>query len=294
MTAASPQYSPSSQPVDVHPRSARAARRTGARLTPIDPQTAPRTYGPTGVSSGPRAARGIILYVGLDEAKAAAEGTNLTAIAQALQEQVRALAASAETQAIIALAPDGLGSDIDAVRAVANGSPAATGTPAGLHGPVRQRIPSRMAPPARREDLPTAGLGGAGPVPRRGFASITPPSSVPVRSHAQIDEHAPVRIDLPRREVHTNGELVNVTNKEFDLLATLVGNTGRTLSREDLIDALWTEGGDRPDSRTVDVHVRRLRRRLGPYASIVRTIRGSGYRFDVHPDVAIWQARASR
>ena len=70
MTAAAP------QPAPFHPRSARAARRTGARLTSIDPQSAPRTYGPSGVSADPRAARGIILYIGLDEAKAAAEGTN--------------------------------------------------------------------------------------------------------------------------------------------------------------------------------------------------------------------------
>lgn len=287
MTAAAP------QPADAHPRSARAARRTGARLTPIDPQTAPRTYGPTGVSAGPRAARGIILYVGLDEAKAAAEGTNLTEIAQALQQQVNHLATSAETQAIIALAPDGIGSDIDAVRAVANGSQAATGSPAGMHGPVRQRIPSRLSPPARREDLTAEPTHPSGPVPRRGFAGVTPPAPAPARSQAHVNEHAPVRIDLPRREIHADGEPVNVTNKEFDLLATLVANTGRTLSREDLIDALWTEAGERPDARTVDVHVRRLRRRLGSYASIVRTIRGAGYRFDEHPDVAIWQARAS-
>lgn len=287
MTAAAP------QPADAHPRSARAARRTGARLTPIDPQTAPRTYGPTGVSAGPRAARGIILYVGLDEAKAAAEGTNLTEIAQALQQQVNHLATSAETQAIIALAPDGIGSDIDAVRAVANGSQAATGSPAGMHGPVRQRIPSRLSPPARREDLTAEQTHPSGPVPRRGFAGVTPPAPAPARSQAHVNEHAPVRIDLPRREIHADGEPVNVTNKEFDLLATLVANTGRTLSREDLIDALWTEAGERPDARTVDVHVRRLRRRLGSYASIVRTIRGAGYRFDEHPDVAIWQARAS-
>jgi hypothetical protein len=178
---------------------------------------------------------------------------------------VNHLATSAETQAIIALAPDGIGSDIDAVRAVANGSQAATGSPAGMHGPVRQRIPSRLSPPARREDLSPDQLQTSGPVPRRGFAGITPPAAAPARSQAHVNEHA-----------------------------TLVGNTGRTLSREDLIDALWTESGERPDARTVDVHVRRLRRRLGSYASIVRTIRGAGYRFDEHPDVAIWQARASR
>ena len=283
MSAAAP------QPTPIHPRSARAARRTGARLTPIDPQTAPRTFGPSGVSAGPRAARGIVLYVGLDEAKAAAEGTNLTEIAQALKDQVTELAAAAETQAIIALAPDGLGSDIDAVRAVSNGSQAATGSPAGMHGPVRQRIPSRLSPPAHREDLPAPAHQGS-PAP---FTAVASPAKPAIRSKSHPNEHAPVRIDIPRREVHTDGALVTVTNKEFDLLATLVANTGRTLSREDLIDALWTEGGERPDVRTVDVHVRRLRRRLGGYSSIVRTIRGTGYRYDEHPDVAVWQARAS-
>jgi len=283
-----------SQPTPVHPRSARAARRTGARLTPIDPQTAPRTYGPSGVSAGPRAARGIVLYVGLDEAKAAAEGTNLTEIAQALKDHVTDLAAAAETQAIIALAPDGLGSDIDAVRAVSNGSPAATGSPAGMHGPVRQRIPSRLTPPTHREDLPAAPARPAAPAHPSSSLAAGAPAEPPIRSKAHPNEHAPVRIDIPRREVQTDGELVTVTNKEFDLLATLVANTGRTLSREDLIDALWTEGGERPDVRTVDVHVRRLRRRLGGYASIVRTIRGTGYRYDEHPDVAVWQARATR
>ena len=242
------------------------------------------------MSAGPRAARGIVLYVGLDEAKAAAEGTNLTEIAQALKDQVTELAAAAETQAIIALAPDGLGSDIDAVRAVSNGSQAATGSPAGMHGPVRQRIPSRLSPlrPTARHFPAPAHQGSPAP-----FTAVASPAKPAIRSKSHPNRLAPVRIDIPRREVHTDGALATVTNKEFDLLATLVANTGRTLSREDLIDALWTEGGERPDVRTVDVHVRRLRRRLGGYSSIVRTIRGTGYRDDEHPDVAVWQARAS-
>ncbi|WP_029090487.1 winged helix-turn-helix domain-containing protein [Brevibacterium album] len=321
MTAAAP------QPEAFHPRSARAARRTGARLTPVDPQSAPRTYGPAGVSSGPRAARGIVLYVGLDEAKAAAEGTNLAAIAQALKDQVSSLAGAAETQAIIALAPEGLGSDIDAVRAVAVGSQAATGSPAGLHGPVRQRIPSRVAPPATREQLDAragarteaartrtapgrraplreqqpagrqteGGLGGplasaaqSGPYAPEAHSGVhEPPYSYPAAD-------APLRIDIPRREVHIDGAQVPVTTKEFDLLATLVSHPGATLSREDLIDALWGTGEERPDARTVDVHIRRLRRRLGAHSAIVRTMRGAGYRYDEHPDVAVWQARASR
>ncbi|GAA2095887.1 MULTISPECIES: winged helix-turn-helix domain-containing protein [Brevibacterium] len=321
MTAAAP------QPEAIHPRSARAARRTGARLTPVDPQSAPRTYGPAGVHAGPRAARGIVLYVGLDEAKAAAEGTNLAAIAQALKDQVSSLSSAAETQAIIALAPEGLGSDIDAVRAVAVGSQAATGSPAGLHGPVRQRIPSRVAPPVTREQLEDARQSGAAEAGRtplssaphqRRPASAAAPSPHAAGGHlggaagtdtgfAPTEQHgvpgqqygypaadAPLSIDIPRREVHLRGSQVPVTTKEFDLLATLVSHSGVTLTREDLIDALWGTDGERPDARTVDVHIRRLRRRLGDHSSIIRTMRGAGYRYDEHPDVAVWQARASR
>lgn len=260
-----PTPSPVISPAEAaHPRSAAAIARKGARLTPVDPRTAPRTLGPAGVTPSPQAARGIILYIGLDESKAAADGTNLAAIAHALQEYAHELSTQAQTQAIIALAPHGLGSDLDAVRSVSVGSSAASGTPAGRHGPVRSRIPSRIRPPAAREDLRPA-------------------------VHA-----AGLRIDIPRREVHIDEELVTVTTKEFDLLATLVSRPGTTLSRDDLIEALWNGEADRPDERTVDVHVRRLRKRLGSYSSVVRTIRGTGYRFDEHPDVEVWKATASR
>lgn len=249
----------------VHPRSAAATRRQGARLTPVDPRSAPRTFGPAGVQPSQKAARGIVLYIGLDETKAAEDGTSLAAIAQALQEYARELASQADTQAVIALAPDGPGKDLDAVRAVAIGSPAATGDPAGRHGPVRSRIPARMHPPAASEDLAPVGA--------------------PARR---------LQIDIPRREVHVDGELAGLTTKEFDLLATLVSRPGETLSRLDLIDSLWGSEDELPDERTVDVHVRRLRRRLGPFSSVVRTIRGGGYRFDDHPDVTVWRATASR
>lgn len=246
---------------NVHPRSAAATRRRGARLTPVDSQSAPRTYGPAGVAAQPGAARGIILYVGLSEENAAASGTNLTEIAEALRDYTKELAQNSETQAIIALSSAGPERDLDAVRAVANGSPAAYGASARSHGPVRSRIPSRIQPPQPAEaNKPTVGL----------------------------------KVDLPRREVHIDGRLETVTAKEFDLLATLVSSEGRTLSRAELVDTVWGSEADRPDERTVDVHVRRLRKRLGDYSSIVRTIRGQGYRFDSHPDVEVWHASALR
>ena len=60
------------------------------------------------------------------------------------------------------------------------------------------------------------------------------------------------------------------------------------MNRELIIEALWAEGDeDAPVARTIDVHVRRLRSKLGRYEDIVRTVRGVGYRFYRHADVTI-------
>ena len=67
---------------------------------------------------------------------------------------------------------------------------------------------------------------------------------------------------------------------------------GRTIERAELISKLWDADSeeDAPNERTIDVHVRRLRAKLGRYEDIVRTVRGVGYRFDRHADVSIRQA----
>jgi hypothetical protein len=68
---------------------------------------------------------------------------------------------------------------------------------------------------------------------------------------------------------------------------------GQTVRREVIIEALWAAGEDDiPNSRTIDVHVRRLRSKLGRYEDIVRTVRGAGYRFDRHADVTIHYGEA--
>ena len=70
---------------------------------------------------------------------------------------------------------------------------------------------------------------------------------------------------------------------------------GRTIDRSEIIATLWAEGADDiPNERTIDVHVRRLRSKLGAYEDIVRTVRGAGYRFDRHADVTIrWASTPS-
>lgn len=97
-----------------------------------------------------------------------------------------------------------------------------------------------------------------------------------------------VVIDVRRHKIFIDGNNADLTYKEFALIQLLVENEGKTISREELIQRLW---GDVHDTsvfgRTIDVHIRRLRAKITGYEDIVRTIRGSGYRFDAHPDVLI-------
>ncbi|MCU1489159.1 MAG: regX, partial [Acidimicrobiaceae bacterium] len=85
-----------------------------------------------------------------------------------------------------------------------------------------------------------------------------------------------VTVDLQRREVVASGELVALTAREFDLLAHFADNPGIVLTRQQLLDGVWGTGWY-GDERTVDVHVRQLRRKLGD-ALPLTTIWGVGYR----------------
>lgn len=105
-----------------------------------------------------------------------------------------------------------------------------------------------------------------------------------------------VVIDISRKRVQLDGETAPLTFKEFELLQFLVLREGRTIDRAEIIATLWADGSedDIPNERTIDVHVRRLRSKLGAYEDIVRTVRGAGYRFDRHADVAIrWASTPS-
>lgn len=98
-----------------------------------------------------------------------------------------------------------------------------------------------------------------------------------------------VTIDLSRKRVMLDDVESSLTYREFDLLKYLVLREGLTVAREEIIEKVWAEAADEeaPNARTVDVHVRRLRVKLGDYQDIVRTVRGGGYRFDRHADVQV-------
>jgi two-component system alkaline phosphatase synthesis response regulator PhoP len=88
-------------------------------------------------------------------------------------------------------------------------------------------------------------------------------------------------VDVGTHQVSVGGEPVTLTPKEFDLLRALAEGRGRVLSREFLLDRVWgyTRSGE-IESRTVDVHVRRLRMKLGAEGMRIRTVKSVGYRFD--------------
>ena len=85
-----------------------------------------------------------------------------------------------------------------------------------------------------------------------------------------------------RHEVRLDGEAVPLTYKEFLLLCQLMEHRGLVLSREVLLDRVWGLGAER-ENRTLDVHIRTLRSKLGPEGARIQTIRGVGYRFSDEP-----------
>ena len=94
---------------------------------------------------------------------------------------------------------------------------------------------------------------------------------------AELVKIGPLVIDVAGHEVSVDGRSVDLTNQEFSLLQFLSSNRGRVYSRDQLLARVWGVdyyGG----SRTVDIHVRRLRMKLGHGAKSLETVRGVGYK----------------
>jgi DNA-binding winged helix-turn-helix (wHTH) protein len=184
-------------------------------------------------------ARGFVLYVGIDELKAAAAGTDLSTIVEQLKQLAQQLVPTAQTHAAVALAPVGAGGrDVDVVR-------------------LALQDPSALAK----------------------HRQVEPPEEKAATG---------VIVDLSRKRVLIDGELAPLTYKEFELLQFLILRESQTIGRAQLISALWSaEDDEAPNERTIDVHIRRLRSKLGAHEDVVRTVRGIGYRYDRHPDVSV-------
>ena len=99
------------------------------------------------------------------------------------------------------------------------------------------------------------------------------------RDDSDVFTYKGLSVDFSARIVTVDGQRVNMTPKEYDLFFYMVKNRGLALTRETLISKVW--GYDFfGDDRTLDTHVKLLRKSLGEYSSCVVTLRGVGYRFE--------------
>jgi DNA-binding response OmpR family regulator len=139
--------------------------------------------------------------------------------------------------------------------------------------PTSSAAAPRTAAVSRR-----AARGSAGPV--RGVYIPVAPATL---GRLRLLTVGPVELNLDGMAVRVGGRQVHMAPKEFELLAVLMQNAGRLLTRRQLLDAVWGEGY--PDrNKTLDVHIRRLRRHLeaDPEAlARMRTVRGLGYVYDI-------------
>jgi DNA-binding response OmpR family regulator len=104
-------------------------------------------------------------------------------------------------------------------------------------------------------------------------------------------EHAPpqrmelpegISVDLQRLEVHRGGEIIPLTPREGDILQYLVRNRDRVVTREDLLLDVWHYRSANVETRTVDIHIVGLRRKIEPdpvHPQLIQTVRGKGYRW---------------
>lgn len=122
--------------------------------------------------------------------------------------------------------------------------------------------------------------------PRRHFGQL-PAKEEPAGGEAQA-WNVGVVIDVSRRSVHLDGIPVRLTPVEFNLLTYLMGASMRAVGRQELLCHVWSDGASIPSDRTIDVHIRRLRNKLGRFSKSIRTERGAGYLFHAHPEIRLF------
>lgn len=89
--------------------------------------------------------------------------------------------------------------------------------------------------------------------------------------------YAEILLSVDTRKVFTSGKQADLTYKEFELLKTLIGSPGKAFTRDFLINTIW---GQESAGRTLDVHIRTLRGKLGECGKYIRTVRNVGYKLD--------------
>ena len=110
------------------------------------------------------------------------------------------------------------------------------------------------------------------------------------RTPANLDVGAiivtgPLTVSAEAYEAHIEGRRLPLKPREFALLNVLAQNTGKVVARRRLLELVWPNCENLESDRTLDVHIRRLRLKLGRYAGLIETIRGVGYKLVKLPPV---------
>jgi DNA-binding response OmpR family regulator len=151
-------------------------------------------------------------------------------------------------------------------------------SPDGGSGADLTELATRLADEARRllqEERPGSHVSAA--------VALSGPGAEPVVIEATPADPTPgpgpqVHVDRNAYRASVDGQVLGLSFREFELLAYLVDHPGRVFTRRQLVDSVWD--GAAVGDRTVDVHVRRLRVKLGAAADRITTIRNVGYRFE--------------
>ncbi|NLH39389.1 MAG: response regulator transcription factor [Elusimicrobia bacterium] len=107
----------------------------------------------------------------------------------------------------------------------------------------------------------------------------TSQSAVDVKKQWSYKDFA---VDFDKKVVSISKKEINLTAKEFKLLEIFIGSNGRVVSRDFLLNNVWDiKDPELVDTRTVDVHIMNLRKKLGKYGGMIRTVKNFGYRFDI-------------
>lgn len=179
--------------------------------------------------------------------------------------------------------------------AIANGRLATallSGARAPSPSPLADATPAPHELPALLAPVPVAAVPLAGAVPPAPETAAAPPPAAPApAAPVTVEPPTPepvapsaepeprLTVDVVMRIVTVEGRRVELTPREFDLLALFVQNPNRPFSRDELLDRIWKHDFEVTD-RTIDTHVQRLRKKLGPGATAIRTVWGVGYRFE--------------
>ncbi|MGC5165938.1 winged helix-turn-helix domain-containing protein [Luteimicrobium sp. DT211] len=192
---------------------------------------------------------GFVLYVGVDPRTAHRSG-ELVELAETLSEFAREWLPDAETYTALRLTD-------------APPRPAAPSRPGAPANPRTRGVPREPVPAVRHDDVSAF---------RERLAHI---QAVPR-----------LVIDARARTVTVDDRPVHLTYKEFELLVHLARSPERPVTRDELLDTVWGRDAVREGTRTIDVHVRRVREKLD-VGHVITTVRGVGYRFATAAEVVL-------